>query len=117
MAKKSAEAPSLSQAIRDMYEKVGQGAKPSEVVKALKEAGIEVSPGLVYQVRNKLGLARPRRGRKRGRKPSRLKAAAVVSSNGGLVVEHIIAAKKFVKEVGGASEAKVALAALARLLD
>jgi hypothetical protein len=91
-----------TQAIRD-YLSANKKAKASEVVSALAEKGITISPAAVYNLK-----ARKRMGRRRRK----------AEANGqvvGLSIDHLIAAKKLVDTVGGVQQAREAVDALAKL--
>jgi hypothetical protein len=92
-----------SQAIRE-YLNEHKRAKATEVVKALADKGITVSPAMVYglKARNSMGKQR-RKAVARGEKI-------------GPSISHLLAAKKFVQETGGVKEAQEALAAFAKLV-
>lgn len=110
MARKKEGSLNKSQVIRDMFQKHGAGATAGQIVDACKAAGVEVSQGLVYQVKNKLGTPsrRGRRGRP-GRKPGPRPA-------GSLSLANVLAAKDFASSCGGIANAKQALAALESLI-
>jgi hypothetical protein len=101
-----------SQAIRDAYEAL-PSAKAKEIVAYLKEKGIEVTEGLVYQVKK---IAKKK---KRGRKPGPQVKAAVpktttYASNGKLGVgASITLVKATAAKVGGWAALKEIVEALA----
>lgn len=104
---------SMSQAIRDAISKLGKKAKPADIVAECAAQGVEVAPGLVYQVRAKEG---GRRGRRRGRRRAAAEEAAPASSarrgTGNVSFKDVLAAKEFVKSCGGSvSQARKALEA------
>lgn len=114
MAKKARkEGPTTSQLIRDhlaAHPKDGSQA----IAAAIKAAyGRDVSPQFVSTVKSN-----DKRKRRRGRKargPGR--PAATSSANGGkLSMEALMAAKKFVDQMGGVRKAKSAVDTLAKLL-
>lgn len=114
MARKK-DAQSKSQAVRDAFTKLGPTASARQVMDHLKEQGTEVTQGLVYQVKNKMGMSKKRRGRRRGRPPGR-PAGTNASAAPTFSLAHILAAKAFVKDCGGFARAKVALSALESLI-
>lgn len=85
-------------------------AGPKEVYEALLAQGVDVSKALVNRLKYGPHGAgkRKRRGRRR---------RATVASNGGgqLSLEHLLAAKKLVVQLGSVETAKQAVDALARL--
>jgi hypothetical protein len=100
-----------SEAIREAYKEL-PNAKAKEIVAHLKEKGIEVTDGLVYQVK------KISKKKKRGRKPgtaTQVKAAmtAAPSKNGVLSVGASIAAVKATADkVGGLTALKEIVDAL-----
>lgn len=112
MAKKR-KGTSKSQAIRNYLGKK-PSATASEIVPALAEKGIKVTPGLVSNVKSTSGPKR-RRKKKAGKKkmvkrrrPGR-RAAATLSA------DDLMAAKKLAVQLGGIGEARRALDTLERL--
>jgi hypothetical protein len=91
-----------SQAIRD-YLSGNKRAKASEVVSALAEKGITVTPAAVYNLK-----ARKRMGRRRRR-------AEANGQTVGLSIDHLLAAKKLVDTVRSVQQAREAIDALAKL--
>lgn len=91
-----------SQAIRE-YLAANKKAKASEVVTALAEKGISISPAAVYNLKARSSM------RKRRRKAE--EEGQVV----GLSIDGLIAAKKLVDLVGGFEAARDAINALAKL--
>jgi hypothetical protein len=124
MAKKSS-GPSKSQEIRDFYE-ANPTAKPKQVVEALAEKGVIVTPAFVSTIKStsaKKG-AKPKRAAKvaksagvsvRGSRPAAAKAAVKKSADVGLSLETLIKTKGLVKELGGIDNVISALHALKRL--
>lgn len=124
MAKKNS-GPSKSQEIRDFYA-ANPNAKPRQVVEALAEKGIVVSPAFVSTIKStsaKKG-AKPKRAAKvaksakvsvRGRRPATARAAGRRSSGVELSIETLIKTKGLVKELGGIDNVISALQALKRL--
>jgi hypothetical protein len=83
--------------IREMFEKLGQGARPRDVIAGLADEKIEVSSAQVSNIKATLGG-----GGKKG-------------SSGGISIEHLVLAKKFADQLGSVERAEGALAALAKL--
>jgi hypothetical protein len=102
MAKKS-ERGVKTQAVRD-YLNAHKKAKATEVVAALKEKGIEVSTGMVYNLKARRTMGKRRR------------KAEASGETIGPSITHLLAAKKLVQETGGVKQAQEALAALAKLI-
>ena len=88
-----------SQAIRDMFEELGPDARGKDVVAALKQKRIAVSPAQVSNIKQTLGK---KKGRGRPRKS-------------GLDVDTLLDAKQFAEKVGGVEQASLALQTLAKL--
>lgn len=86
------------------YLEANKNAKVSEVVAALAEQGITVSPAAVYNFK-----ARQKMGRKRNK-------ARQSGHTVDLSISELLAAKKLVDEVGGVAKAREALDALEKLL-
>jgi orotate phosphoribosyltransferase len=84
--------------------KANKKAKASEVVAGLAEKGISVSAAAVYNLK-----ARQRMGKARSK--ARTSGQTVTLS-----ITHLLAAKKLVDEVGGLSQAREAIDALAKLV-
>lgn len=94
-----------AQAIRDAIAKTPE-ASAQEIVAAVKESGLRVTPQMVYGLR-----ARAAKGPKK-RRGGRIKA----SSNGaGFSIDTLILAKKLANQLGGVEKAKEAMDALAKL--
>lgn len=114
---RSAKAPhgAKSQAIRE-YQKANRNAKASEVVAALAEKGIAVTPAAVYNLRARQNAGKG--GRKRGgpSRETRGKAARAGGHSRDLSIRDLLAAKKLVDEVGGVAVAREAIDALAKLV-
>ena len=102
MAKKAARGEK-SQAVRD-YLAANKKAKGPEVVAALAEKGIKVSLPMVYNLK-----ARKRMGKRR--RKAEAKGQAI-----GFSLDHLLAAKKLVDQVGSVERAQAAVAALAKLV-
>jgi hypothetical protein len=94
---------SKSNAIRE-YLKAHKKAKASEVVAALAEQGVTVSPAAVYNLK-----ARNSMGKRR-------KHARASGQTVSLSISHLLAAKKFADAVGGIDQAREAVDALAKLV-
>jgi hypothetical protein len=114
MAKKARkDGPTTSQLIRD-HLAAHPGDGPQAVAAALKSNhGREVTPQFVSTVKSNDKKRKRRRGRK-ARGPGRPAAAA---NDVKLSMEALMAAKKFVAQMGGVGKAKSAVDTLARLLD
>lgn len=99
-----------SEKIREVAASLGKGARPRDIRAALHEQGINVSAALITNVlsRSKKTL---RRQRAEGVATKSLRAAP-----GGLSIEALVEAKKFVARVGSIKEARRALEALSRLM-
>ncbi len=112
MAKKS-KGPNKSQAIRDYYNS-HPGAKPKEVVAALKKKGIVVNAQFVSTIRS----VSKKKGGKIGR-PGRPVGSGKRETNGSGEVSFnsLIKVKAIVDEMGGIGRARSALTALERLVD
>lgn len=91
-----------TQAVRD-YLKAHKRAKAPEVVAALAEKGIKVSLPMVYGLK-----ARKKMGKRRRKAQANGKAISISISN-------LLAAKKLIETVGGISQAREAIEALAKL--
>lgn len=124
MAKKIG-GPNKSAAIRD-YLTANKNAKPRDIVKAMAEQGIEVTPQFVSTIKTKFiaggGKAPGRRGRPRktavaGAAPAAApvsKPAAKPARSTG-AYEDLIIAKKMADQLGGVEQARAALAALEKI--
>jgi hypothetical protein len=98
---------SKAQAIRDALTHLGRRSRPRDVIAHLKEAGVIVSPAQVSAVRKVF--------RKHGGLKRSVAASAVRSNgNGGIAIEHLIAAKRLADQVG-LEAAKKALEFLVKL--
>jgi hypothetical protein len=101
-----------AQAIRDTFEVVGKDARPVDVIATLAARGITVSSAQVTTIRQELG------GKRRGRRKSKIARQVVQPSTNGvamLSIDHLVAAQKLAKQVGGIDVAKKALEALSKL--
>lgn len=85
--------------------------RPRDVVAALNEQGISVSPAQVSQVLKAMGLKR----RRRGRRPAATVGRAAAPMTEMLTLENLLAAKKLVTQLGSVTAAKQAVDALAKL--
>ena len=105
-----------SQAVRD-YLTAHPGAKPKEIMSALKAKGISLSMSLVNAIKYAKRKGSPKSsGRPVGRPPGkRLGRPPAAAKNGDLRAGDLIAAKAFVTRVGGAESARRALDLLAQL--
>ena len=102
-----AKGASKAQAIRDALVHLGRRARPRDVIAHLKEGGVTVSAAQVSLIRKGF--------RKHGRlKRSVAGLGGKANADGGISVEHLIAAKRLADEVG-LDTAKRALEFLARL--
>ena len=102
---------SKADSIRLVAEGMPKPVRPRDVVAALNEQGIAVSPAQVSQVLKGMGLKR----RRRGRKPAAMGGRATSSTSGSLSLENLLAAKRLVDQLGSVEAAKQAVDALARL--
>ena len=120
MAKKGAkEGPNKSQLIRDyMNENPNEG--PKAVAEAMQKLhGVSVTAQFVSTVKanaKRAGGSGKKPGR-RGRKPGVKTAASAPSKAGGVSIESLKAAKKFIAQMGGSANAKAAVDLLAGLFD
>lgn len=89
-------------------------AGPKEIVAALNEKGIEVSPGLASIIKYK--KKKSRGGRRKVRiTRARAVAPAPTRVTGGLTAAHLLEAKKLVDQLGGVAQARQALETLEQL--
>lgn len=125
MAKKKSGGPNKSAAIRD-YVTANPEAKPPEIVGAMKQQGIEVSPAFVSTIKSKtLGSgAKKKKGRKAGRPKGTAKTAGAAapvakskSGQGNVSLDQLLKAKKLAGELGGVSQARAALEALEKIVQ
>ncbi|WP_166821879.1 hypothetical protein [Thalassoroseus pseudoceratinae] len=119
MAKKTASGGvNKSQAIRD-YLSEKPGATASEIVPALEEKGISVTPGLVSQVKSTIGGSKPTRKttkkKKGGAKKTSAPKATRSTSKSSLSATELMNAKKFADELGGIERTRQALDMLEQL--
>jgi hypothetical protein len=102
-----AKGTSKAQAIRDALTHLGRRSRPRDVIAHLKEGGVIVSPAQVSAVRK---VFRQQGGLKRSVAASTAKA----NGDGGISIEHLIAAKRLADQVG-LEAAKKALEFLVKL--
>lgn len=101
-----------AQAIRDTFDVMGKDARPVDVITTLAARGITVSSAQVTMIRQELG------GKRRRRRKSKVARQAVQPATNGaamLSIDHLVAAQKLAKQVGGIDVAKKALEALGKL--
>jgi hypothetical protein len=84
---------SKAQAIRDALTHLGRRSRPRDVIAHLKAGGVVVSPAQVSAVRK---VFRKHGGFKRSAGGS----AARTNGDGGIAIEHLIAAKRLADQVG-----------------
>ena len=107
----SAANTSKADSIRQVAQGMPKPIRPRDVVAALNEQGISVSPAQVSQVLKSMGLKR----RRRGRKPSAMAGRATTTTSESLSLESLLAAKKLVNQLGSIETAKAAVDALVKL--
>lgn len=83
--------------IREMFEKLGPGARPRDVIAGLAEEKIAVSSAQVSNIKATLGGGGKRTAR------------------GGISIEDLVIAKRFVEQLGSVERAAGAISALAKL--
>jgi hypothetical protein len=123
MAKKKG-GPNKSLEIRT-YLEANPGAKPRQVVDAMKSKGIEVSPQFVSTVKTNSQKSSGSKGRSRrtaskkgATKTAVARRTVATKTNGDTVsVASLVKLKEVVKEIGSIDEAKAALKTLERLAD
>lgn len=91
---------SKADAIRGMFARLGQRARARDVVAALAERGVPVSPAQVSMLRKTLSNSGP-----------------LPSGGAAVSIEHLRAAKQFSDRLGGIEIAREALASLAQLIE
>lgn len=113
MAKKKSDGVNKSQEIRD-YMTANPDAGPQAVSKAMAGKGIEVSAQFVSTIKS---MDKKKTGgpKKRGRKPGSVKTKT--TPNDKISAQTLFQAKKLADQLGGVHKAKIALDALARLVD
>ncbi len=94
-----------SKAIRD-YLGAHSTATNQEVKQALAEQGIEVSDTLVSNARKSAGMPLKKRRRRKLTKRGPGRPSVAGPGNGKVAVEDLMAARKFIAQVGGIDEAK-----------
>ncbi len=104
---------SKAQLIRDAAKEIGSGVRPRDIIAKLKEQGVEVSSAQVSTTLAAAGFRRKRR--RRGGRPAGSKNVASHSTNGGLNLDALVAAKALVAKVGSVEVAEEAIKALKRL--
>ena len=97
-----------SQEIRKAYEKLGDSAKPKDVIAKLATRNIKVSPGLVANVRHSML-------KKAGKKPSGRGGGKRAADNDTISVTALVDAKRLIEHAGSINDAKKALDTLAKL--
>lgn len=102
---------SKADSIRHVAQGLPKPIRPRDVVAALNEQGISVSPAQVSQVLKSMGLKR----RRRGRRPAAMAGRAATPMGEMLTLENLLAAKKLVTQLGSIEAAKHAVDALAKL--
>lgn len=107
----SAAAGSKADSIRQIAQGMPKPVRPRDVVAALKEQGVSVSPAQVSQVLKSMGLKR----RRRGRRPAAMAGRPAALTPESLSLENLLAAKKLVNQLGSVEAAKQAVDALAKL--
>lgn len=103
----SAETANKSEEIR-RYVGQNPSAGPKQIREDLAREGIRVTASLVNRIKYGGGRKKKRRGRK-------AKVAEAVNGASPLSLEHLIAAKKLVTQLGSVQSAKQAVDALVRL--
>jgi len=100
-----------SAAIRE-YMAAHPRAKPKDVAAALVEQGVQVTPMFVSAIKSNAKKRGRRKARAASRGPGRPSGGGASTS---LSIDHLVAAKKFVDQVGGVARARAAIEALARV--
>jgi hypothetical protein len=106
MARRSKKGASKSAAIRN-YKKDHANAKPKEIAESLNKAGYKITPQYVSTI---LSNARKSTGGRRGRRVRSVAVSSVPS------MDHLMAAKKLVSEVGSIQAAQQAIVQYSRLM-
>src|SRR5437868_6594394 len=103
MARKGKGGINVSEAIRN-YLKTNKDVGPTDAAKAISaQVGKKVSPTYVSNIKSTLNggpKKKGRKGRKAGRKPGQVAAAARFSSNGTVELKTIVAVKALLTSVG-----------------
>lgn len=107
----SAAGTSKADSIRQVAQGLPKPVRPRDIVAALNEQGIAVSPAQVSQVLKSMGMKR----RRRGRRPSAMAGRSATSMPEMLTLDNLLAAKKLVTQLGSIEAAKQAVDALAKL--
>jgi arginine repressor len=102
---------SKADSIRQVAQGMSRPVRPRDVVAALKEQGITVSPAQVGQILKSMGLKRCRHGRKAAAMAGR----SAASMGEMLTLDNLLAAKKLVNQLGSIDAAKQAVDALVKL--
>ncbi|MEM8945800.1 MAG: hypothetical protein AAGD11_11510 [Planctomycetota bacterium] len=102
-----------AEAIR-VYAKSNPGAGPTAVSKALAAKGIEVTAG---QVSTTLSNAKRNGQSKPSAKASRVKPIKPSATNDSVNITELLAARKFVKDIGDVSAARDLINVVAKLQD
>jgi len=97
-----------SQSIRDAFQELGRSAHPKEIRIALTEKGIDVSSAQISNVRTAM---RAKRKQRMASVPTR----TVETSPGAITVDHLLAAKKLVEQVGSIEAAQQAVQVFGKL--
>ena len=105
-----------SAAIREFAAK-NPGMGPTAISKELSAQGITMSPSFVSVVLTKKKSPKKTGAARGPGRPRKAAAGASSSSNGALTIDQLKAAKKFANSVGGISEAKAAINALAAVIE
>jgi hypothetical protein len=82
--------------IREMFEKLGPGARPKDVIAGLAQEKIAVSSAQVSNIKATLG-------------------GGMKARRGAISIEDLVIAKQFVEKLGSVERAEGVLAALAKL--
>jgi hypothetical protein len=104
--------PNKSQAIRN-YLEANPTATAAQVVTALSKKGVEVTPGLVYSIKTKIGSGKGS-GKQLGKRAASVTAKGVVTSPSGSadVATTVRKVKSLASEVGGLATLKALVEAL-----
>jgi len=86
-------------------------AKPKEIYQGLTGEGVEISMALINRI--KYGPGSGRKGKRGGRR--RRAVAGGTNGSNQLSLDHLLAAKKLVEQLGSVESAKQAVDALAKL--
>ena len=105
-----------SAAIREFAAK-NPGMGPTAISKELSAQGIAMSPSFVSVVLTKKKSPKKSGAARGPGRPRKAASGASSSLNGALTIDQLKAAKKFANSVGGISEAKAAINALAAVME